>query len=44
MTEEILAWFAGIDRGSERHQACVCVSACKKDPPGGVIGVQKGPL
>ena len=22
----------------------VCVSACKKDPLGGVIGVQSGPL
>jgi hypothetical protein len=26
------------------HKRESCVSACKKDPLGGVIGVQKGPL
>ena len=35
---------AGLDVHKDPVVAVSCVSAWKKDPLGGVIGVQKGPL
>ena len=37
MAEETFAWFAGVDWGSEKHQACIL------DPQGSIVGEREFP-
>ena len=38
MVEEAIAWFAGVDWGSEKHQACLL------DARGAIVGEREFPI